>query len=37
VRAQNAQGEGATFSDLGPQVRDASGSVGLRFNPGDFR
>jgi hypothetical protein len=37
VRAVDGQGRSATFRDLGPQVRDASGGVGLRFNPGDFR
>jgi hypothetical protein len=37
VRAVDGQGRSATFQDLGPQVKDASGAVGLRFNPGDFR
>ena len=37
VRAVDGQGRSATFQNLGPEVRDASGAVGLRFNPGDFR
>jgi hypothetical protein len=37
VRAVDGQGRSATFQDLGPQVKDAGGAVGLRFNPGDFR
>jgi hypothetical protein len=37
VRAVDGQGRSATFQDLGPQVKDASGAVGLRFNAGDFR
>jgi hypothetical protein len=37
VQAVDGQGRRATFRDLGPQVRDPSGAVGLRFNSGDFR
>ena len=37
VRAVDGQGKSATFRDLGPQVRDGTGTVGLRFNPADFR
>ena len=37
VRAVDGQGRSATFQNLGPQVKDAGGAVGLRFNPGDFR
>jgi hypothetical protein len=37
VRAVDGQGKTATFQDLGPQVRDGGGAVGLRFNPADFR
>jgi hypothetical protein len=37
VRAVDGQGRSATFENLGPQVRDAGGALGLRFNPGDFR
>ena len=36
VRAVDGQGKNATFTDLGPQVKDASGAVGLRFNSADF-
>jgi hypothetical protein len=37
VRGVDGQGRSATFQDLGTQVRDVGGAVGLRFNPGDFR
>jgi hypothetical protein len=37
VQAVDGQGRRATFRDVGPQVRDAGGGVGLRFNSGDFR
>lgn len=37
VRAADGQGKSATFRDLGLQVRDPSGAVGLRFNPADLR
>ena len=36
-RAVDGQGNSATFPDLGREVKDPSGAVGLRFNPGDFR
>ena len=37
VQAVDGQGRRAMFRDLGAQVRDAGGGVGLRFNSGDFR
>ena len=37
VRAVDGQGKSATFEDLGRQVNDPGGALGLRFNPGDFR
>ena len=37
VRAVDGQGRSAMFQNLGPQVKDASGAVGMRFNPSDFR
>ena len=37
VRAVDGQGSSAAFRDLGAQVRDLSGAVGLRFNSADFR
>lgn len=37
VRGVDGQGRSATFKDLGPEVKDGSGAVGLRFNPADFR
>ena len=37
VRGVDGQGRSATFQNLGPQVKDPGGAVGLRFNPADFR
>ena len=37
VRAQDSRGRSATFRDLGPKVTDKEGTVGLRFEPKDFR
>jgi hypothetical protein len=37
VEARDASGRRATFRDVGPQVRAASGALGLRFGPADLR
>lgn len=37
VRAQDLQGRTATFTDLGPQVDQATGVVSLRFGPTDLK
>ncbi|HLB38758.1 MAG TPA: serine/threonine-protein kinase [Gemmatimonadales bacterium] len=37
VRAQDQQGRTATFTDLGPQVDQATGVVFLRFGPTDLK
>jgi hypothetical protein len=37
VRAVDGQGRSASFQDLGAQVRDSSGAIGLKFNPADLK
>jgi hypothetical protein len=37
VQARGSGGRRATFRDLGPEVRDPGGTVGLRFAAGDLR
>jgi hypothetical protein len=37
VQARDSAGRSATFRDLGPNVTAGDGTLGLRFEPKDFR